>query len=121
MAERHGRIKAVIAKNIADIVQMGIKNPKVGMVSVNEVEVYDDYSKAKVYVTFLGQKYPHQRLLELKKSEGYVRSMLAKKMDLYKTPEIEFVYDESFDRMDSLNRALKKEEEELSSIKKDDE
>ncbi|MDO5330154.1 MAG: 30S ribosome-binding factor RbfA [Bacillota bacterium] len=120
MAERNGRIKHLIGKNIADIVQLEIKNPKIGMVSVNEVEVYNDYSKAIVYVTFLGQKYPHQRLLELKKSEGFVRSKLAKRLDLYKAPQIEFVYDESFDRMDSLEKALQKEGDDLENAKKGD-
>ena len=90
MASRPGRLKAVIARNISDIVNFELKKPSIGMVSVNEVKVNNDYSEAKVYVSFMDGKYPHQRLAELKATEGYVRSSLAKKMDVYKVPKITF-------------------------------
>ena len=46
MADRHKRIKALVARNVADIVQFEIKKPSIGLVSVNDVEVYDDMSQA---------------------------------------------------------------------------
>ncbi len=119
MANRPGRVKALIARNVAEICQMELKNPHIGLVSVNEVKVSDDYSYCKVFVTFLGAKYPHQALEELKKTEGFVRSSLAKKMDLYKVPRIVFVYDESYDRAARIEEALALEAEELESLKKD--
>ncbi|HAS56248.1 MAG TPA: 30S ribosome-binding factor RbfA [Firmicutes bacterium] len=118
MANRQGRIKAVIGKDIAEIVSREIKNPHIGMVSVNEVVVNDDYSEAKVYVTFFGD-HPKTKLAELKKSEGFVRSSLAKKMDLYSVPKIKFVLDESFEKALSLDKALEREEEQLKNLKKD--
>lgn len=118
MAQRQGRIKALITRNISEICQMELKNPHIGMVCVNEVKVSDDYSLAKVYVTFLGAKYPKQALEELKKTEGYVRSSLAKKMDLYKVPSICFIYDESYDRADRIEKALAKEEADIEKLKK---
>ena len=118
MADRSGRIKALLTRNIMDICQMELKNPKIGFVSVNEVRLAKDNSMAKVYVSFLGAKYPHQNFSELVKTEGYVRSALAKRMDLYKVPEIVFVYDSSYETADSLEKALKKEEEDLEKIKK---
>jgi ribosome-binding factor A len=117
MANRQGRVKALLGKNIAEICQREIKNPCIRLISVNEVKVSDDYSYAKVYVTFFGAKYPHQRIEELKKLEGYVRSSLSKKMDLYKVPQIEFIYDESYDRADRIEELLALEEEELASLK----
>ncbi|MBQ2052420.1 MAG: 30S ribosome-binding factor RbfA [Bacilli bacterium] len=119
MANRPGRVKALIARNVAEICQMELKNPHIGLVSVNEVKVSDDYSYCKVFVTFLGAKYPYQALEELKKTEGFVRSSLAKKMDLYKVPRIVFVYDESYDRAARIEEALALEAEELESLKKD--
>lgn len=119
MANRPGRIKALIERNLMDIVRGEIKDPKIGMVSVNEVEVNSDSTLAKVYVTFFGAKYPHQAFEQLKKKEGYVRTSLAKKMDLYKVPKVVFVYDESFDRADRIEKALKKEEEDLASLGKE--
>ena len=116
MASRNGRIKAVIAKNISEILQKEVKNKKIGLISVNEVVVNDDYSEARVYVTFFDASYPYQKLAELKKLSGYVRSSLAKKMDIYKVPVISFHYDKSFNRAASLDEALKREEDELSSF-----
>ena len=119
MANRPGRVKALIARNVAEICQMELKNPHIGLVSVNEVKVSDDYSYCKVFVTVLGAKYPYQALEELKKTEGFVRSSLAKKMDLYKVPRIVFVYDESYDRAQRIEDALALEAEELEALKKD--
>ncbi len=118
MASRQGRIKALLTKNITDIVMREIKNPRIGMVCVNEVTVTPDNGEARVYVTFLGVKYPHQALLELKKTEGFVRTSLAKKMDLYKVPKVTFYYDETADQAAHLEATLRKEEEELENLKK---
>lgn len=121
MASRQGRIKALIAKNISEIVSSEVKNKHIGLVSVNEVTVNDDYSEARVYVTFFNAKYPYQNLAELQKTAGYVRSSLAKKMDIYKVPKINFIYDESFDRAHRIDTLLKQEEEDLSKMKIDEE
>ena len=81
MANRPERVKSLIGRYIADIVRNEIRKPGLGIVCVNEVVVANDYSYADVYVTFLDGKYSHQKIEELKKTEGFVRSSLAKKMD----------------------------------------
>ena len=120
MADRHNRIKAVISRNIADIVQFEVKNPRVGMVSVNEVEVYDDYSQANVFVSFLDPRYKKQKLAELQKVEGFVRSSLAKKMDTYKVPRIRFFLDEAMEKARKLDEALAREQAELDKLPHND-
>ncbi|MCR5079581.1 MAG: ribosome-binding factor A, partial [Bacilli bacterium] len=55
-------------------------------------------------------------LEELKKSEGFVRSRLAKKVSVYKVPEVRFLYDESYDRFDRIEKALKKEQDTIDSF-----
>ena len=114
------RLKSVYAKHIAEIVQRDIKNPHIGLVSINEVVVNDDNSLCKVYVTFLGAPHPHKAFEELKKTEGYVRSRLAKKVSVYKVPEVRFLYDESFERASSLEKALKKEEADLANFQNEE-
>lgn len=116
MADRHSRVKALIERNIRDIVAFEVKDPKVGFVVVNEVEVYDDLSGAKVYVSFLDTKYPRQKTAELQKSAGFVRSSLAKKMDIYKVPKIFFVYDESAEKAAKIDAALAKEASDLAAL-----
>lgn len=118
MADRTQRIQSIIGKNITEIIQFELKNPRIGFCTVNEVWVSSDFSYARVYVSFLGAKYPKQNLEELNKTRGYVRSSLAKKIDIRKTPEITFYLDETYAKMDRLDEVLKKESQQLEKMKK---
>lgn len=116
MADRHKRIKALVGRNIADILQFEIKKESIGMVCVAGVEVYDDLSQANVYVTFLPQSNSKRKLEELQKTEGFVRSSLAKKLDVYKVPRVKFFLDETEANARKVEEALRREEELLSSL-----
>ena len=116
MADRNARIQSIIAKNVTEIIQFELKNPSIGFCTVNEVWVSSDFSYARVYVSFLGAKYPKQNLEELNKTRGYVRSSLAKKLDIRKTPEISFYLDETYEKMDHLDEVLKQEKEDLEKL-----
>lgn len=118
MADRTQRIQSIIGKNISEIIQFELKNPRIGFCTVSEVWVSSDFSYARVYVTFLGAKYPKQNLEELNKTRGYVRSSLAKKIDIRKTPEITFYLDETYEKMNHLDEVLKKESQQLQKMKK---
>ena len=118
MADRQARIQAIIGKNISEIIQFELKNPRIGFCTVSEVQVSSDFSYAKVYVSFLGSKHPTSNLEELNKTRGYVRSSLAKKLDIRKTPEITFVLDDSYLRSERLEKILKKEQEDLDNMNK---
>ena len=120
MADRTQRIQTIIKKNISEIIQFELKNPRIGFVNVSDVVVSKDFSYAKVYVSFLGAKYPKQNLEELNKTKGYVRSSLAKKLDIRKTPEVSFHLDETFMKSDRLDEILKKEQEQLDNMQKKD-
>ncbi len=118
MADRIQRIQSIIGKNISEIIQFELKNKNIGFCTVSEVEVSKDFSYAKVYVTFLGAKYPRQNLEELNKCKGYVRSSLARKIDIRKTPEITFYLDDSFEKAERLEEVLKRDKEQIDSMKK---
>lgn len=120
MADRHKRIQALVSRNVADIVQFEVKKPSIGLVSVNEVVVYDDLSQANVYVSFLDPRGSHNKLEELQRTEGFVRSSLAKKLDIYKVPRIKFLLDETALKAKSLDEALAREAEQLSSLPKNE-
>lgn len=118
MANRDLRIRSVIAKDVSDIIEFELKNDKIGFVTVSEVKVDSDHSSARVYVSFLNSKNPQKNLAELNKCKGYVRSSLAKRLDLRRTPEISFILDESFAQAERIENVLKKEERELNALKK---
>ena len=98
MAFKQDRLNVSIQKYISDILQFDVRNPDIGFVTVTGVQITNDYSIAKVFVSFLGTKNPQARLESLEKSKGYIRSELAKKLTIRKCPQIIFVLDNSYEQ-----------------------
>ena len=114
---RLGRIDEQYRKEISQILNYELKNPNVtGLISVTKVKVTNDLKFAKVYVSILNSKNLKDTLAGLKKSAGFIRSELAKRVNLRNTPEIIFELDDSLEygaRIDNILKELmpKKEEE----------
>lgn len=117
---RQGRIDEEFKKEISSIINYDLKNPNVtGMVSVTRVKVTPDLKYAKVAVSILNSKNIKTTLSGLKSSSGYIRSELAKRVNLRNTPELVFELDESLEygaKIDSIlsdiMKDIKKEDEE---------
>jgi len=79
------------------VLQRDIKDPRIGMVTVNDVDVSRDLNYAKVYVTFFEEDKAvvEEKLAALEAAAGYVRSLVAGRMKLRVMPEIRFIYDAS--------------------------
>ncbi len=116
MANRQARLQAIIQRDLADILAFEIKSKAIGYPCVNEVHLSSDASHAKCYVSFLGSKNPYENFEELKKKKGLIRSLLAKKLDIYKVPDLTFLLDDSFDKAERLENLIKEEGEELSKF-----
>lgn len=96
--KRSDRVAQELQKEIAVILQREVKDPRIGMATVSDVEISRDLAYAKVYVTFLFDNDPEavQRGLEgLNKASGYIRTLVGKAMRLRIVPEIKFFYDQS--------------------------
>ena len=102
MANKQERIATLIRKNIAEIIQFDLKNPHLGFVTIPEVKVSNDFSYAKVYVSFI-----KEGLEVLNHSKGFIRSELASKMDTRRIPEISFVLDEGYKKEARIEELLK--------------
>ena len=90
------RLEGTIRKNISDIIQFGIKDPNVGFVTITDVQVANDHSFAKVFVTFLGKDARAQAGLKaLNRAKGFIRSELSQRLDIRRTPELIYVLDET--------------------------
>ncbi|MEZ5552213.1 MAG: 30S ribosome-binding factor RbfA [Pseudomonadales bacterium] len=102
------RIADFIRDEVAAIILRQIRDPRVGMVSVNEVTVSRDLSYADVYITTLDAESAEDRseVIEvLNKAAGYFRTELAKRHSMRTTPRLRFHYDEAAERgprMDAL-------------------
>ena len=108
MANKAGRLKAIISKNIKDICEFELTNEKIGFSTITDVVVSSDHSYAKVYVSFLQNA--KEGIERLNRAKGYVRSSLAKKIDTRRVPEITFVLDDSFEKQKHLEEVLKEAE-----------
>lgn len=95
MAYRIERIEKIIERELANSL-FDSSNNKLKFVSITKVSLTNDLSIATVYYTVLGNEGEIVSTKEdLEKAKGYLRSTLAKKIDLRKTPELRFKYDES--------------------------
>ncbi|AQS39351.1 ribosome-binding factor A [Shewanella psychrophila] len=94
---RTRRIGQQLQQELAQVLQRDIKDPRVGMVTVNDVEVSRDLSYAKVFVTFFeeDEKIVEEKLEALSSAAGYIRSLVAGRMKLRVMPELRFIYDAS--------------------------
>ena len=94
---RTDRVGQEIQKEVAMIIQREVKDPRLGMVTVNAVEVTRDLAYAKVYVTFLtiGDQTETESETILNEASGFIRSLLAKRIKARIMPELRFVYDSS--------------------------
>ena len=110
------RINEEYKKELSQIISYELKNPNVtGMISVTKVKVTNDLKFAKVYVSIMSSKNLKQTLAGLKQSSGFIRSQLARRVNLRNTPEIIFELDDSLEygaRIDSILREIMPKKEE---------
>lgn len=94
---RSSRVAAELKKELSFILMRELKDPRVGMVTVNDVEVSRDLSFAKVFISFLDEQPEkvEQSLAILNKASGFIRSKVGAAMRLRIVPSIRFVYDNS--------------------------
>lgn len=104
---RTGRVAEQIQRELAELVQMEVKDPRVGLVTLTGVEVTQDYAHAKVYFTTLGSaEQAPQAQVGLQRAAGFLRSQLAHRMKLRVMPQLHFIYDSSVERGVRLSQLI---------------
>ncbi len=105
---RIGRIDEEYRKELSQIISYDLKNPNVtGMISVTKVKVTPDLKYAKVYISILNSKNIKDTMDGLKKSSGFIRSELARRINLRNTPELVFEIDDSLEYGAKIDSILK--------------
>ncbi|MDR0270036.1 30S ribosome-binding factor RbfA [Paenibacillus sp.] len=93
---RVGRVGEQIKKELSQLIQSELKDPRIGFLTVTGVEVTNDLSQAKVYLSVLGDEEQKSNSLKaLEKANGFLRSELGKRIRLRHIPELIFKFDES--------------------------
>lgn len=103
---RQDRVKEQIMRELAELVRTGLKDPRAGFITINEVEITRDYSHATVFYTVLNQDTREITEEVLEHARGHLRSELSKRIKLFKIPELHFKYDESLERGMSLSALI---------------
>jgi ribosome-binding factor A len=106
---RTNRIGEMVQRELAQLIQHEVSDPRVGLVTVSHVDVTSDLKYAKVYVTRLttveSQEEIDQCLQGLNRAAGFLRRGLASRVELRNIPELRFQYDKSLEHgfhMDEL-------------------
>ncbi len=105
---RMNRVDEQLKEEISKIIDQELSDPNLtGMISVSSVKTTPDLRYARVFVTMIGCKSQKENLAILKKSSGYIRTLIAKRVNLRITPELIFEFDESIEYGAKIDKILK--------------
>lgn len=105
---RAHRVGEQMKKELSDIIGRKIKDPRIGFVTVTDVELTGDLQQAKVFITVLGdEKQKNDTMKALAKAKGFIRSEIGQRIRLRKTPDLIFEFDESIDYGNRIEKLLK--------------
>ena len=125
MADKKGRVQAVIQKNLSEIIIYELKTNVTKFVSINAVRMTSDYSYCKVYVSDINPEKTDEVVSYLNNNAKKIRTMLSKKLSIYKTPELSFLADKSFEEESEMKgiieMAINKKPVTLKDVFGDDE
>ena len=103
---RPPKLGDLIQRELSELLQRELRDPRVGMITITGVDVSPDFSHAKVFFTVLEKQRLEDAREGLRRAAGFLRSQLARRIKLYTTPELRFEYDESVERGDRLSRLI---------------
>jgi ribosome-binding factor A len=104
---RAARIADQIQRELAELIRLELRDPRVKLVTLTGVELSNDKSHAKVFFTVLGADGQQEEVLEgLTRAAGFLRSALAHRLSTRTVPELHFAYDESIERGVRLSRLI---------------
>ena len=105
---RKDRVSEQVRRELAELIRTELKDPRVGMISITDVEVTADYAHAKVFFsTLAGSENLPGVMLGLQKASGFLRRELGKRISIHMTPQLHFVFDQSLERGADLDKLIK--------------
>lgn len=118
--KRSVRVADVIRNEIAMLLVGKIRDPKLANVSISRVELTDDLKYAKIFFTVLGEsKERRNAATGLKRAKGFIRSHLAKTLNLRYTPDLRFMYDETAAKVEEMEKLFQEIADERKAVKQD--
>lgn len=106
---RNDRVADALQRELAELIRDEVRDPRLKMVNITGVDVNRDLANAKVFVTFVGTDSDDESLQAAKilnGASGFLRSLLAKRMQMRTTPRLHFIYDPSSKRGQDLSALI---------------
>ena len=98
ISQRAARVGDQIQRELADIIPNEVKDPRVGKITITQVDVSSDMSHATVRFTQMsGKEHAKEAVAALARTAGFLRSALSHRLGLYSVPQLHFVYDDSIE------------------------
>jgi len=108
--KRTDRLGDAIQRSLAQLIQQEIRDPRVGMVNVNDVKVSRDLANAKVYIAFVGRdddESCEEGTEALNNAAGFLRSQMSRDLNVRMTPRLRFIYDRTALNGNRMNKLIK--------------
>jgi len=110
MRYRRLRVQDQLREEISLIIQREIRDPGLGFITIIDVQMSEDLKIAKVYFSIYGNDEEKKRTLEaLKRSKGYIKFLLGKRVKLRYMPELYFMLDNSLEKVQRMEEVFKRE------------
>lgn len=116
---RLARINDELLKELSQIIRTEVKDPRIGaMTTVIRVDTTQDLKYSRIYVSVLGDEEEKKSVMQgLKNASGFIRGLIAKRVNLRFTPELQFKLDESTEYAVHMNQLLNEISNDLAQKK----
>jgi ribosome-binding factor A len=101
------RVADQIQRDLSELIARELKDPRVGMVTINAVEVTPDYAHAKVFFSLLTGN-PDEAVQGLNAAAGFLRNGWFKRLHIHTVPTLHFVFDRTVERAADMNALIAK-------------
>ena len=106
-AHRGFRVVDQIQRDLSELIARELKDPRVGMVTLNAVEVTPDYAHAKVFFSLITGN-PEEATVGLNAAAGFLRNGLFKRLQIHTVPTLHFIFDRTTERASDMNALISK-------------
>jgi ribosome-binding factor A len=109
-SERMRRVDEAMREVLSDTITQEVKDPRVGFVTVTAVETSSDLRHARVFVSVLGDESRRKLSLDgLRSAHGFLQRVVAMQLRMKNTPTLDFIYDDTAERAQRMERLLREE------------
>lgn len=104
---RSQRVVEQIRRELAELIRLEVKDPRIGFITLTDVEITPDYAHAKVYFTSMtGEADVPEILQGLRRASGFLRRELGRRVRIHTTPELHWHYDPSVEEGSRLSKLI---------------